>query len=59
MESLGLGYFEDEYAKLGGQWKFAKRYHTFDGLDSKLYLRTFMGDSKYDPKPEKYAGHEL
>ncbi len=42
MESLGLGYFEDEYAKVGDQWKFASRYHTFDGLDDKLYLRTFI-----------------
>jgi uncharacterized protein (TIGR02246 family) len=42
MESLGLGYFEDEYAKVGDQWKFTSRYHTFDGLDDKLYLRTFI-----------------
>lgn len=42
MESLGLGYFEDEYAKVGDQWKFVSRYHTFDGLDDKLYLRTFI-----------------
>ena|ERR1700677_59649 len=42
MESLGLGYFEDEYAKVGDHWKFTSRYHTFDGLDDKLYLRTFI-----------------
>ncbi|MGO9452761.1 MAG: nuclear transport factor 2 family protein [Candidatus Binataceae bacterium] len=42
LEWLGLGYFEDEYAKVGDQWKFTSRYHTFDGLDDKLYLRTFM-----------------
>jgi uncharacterized protein (TIGR02246 family) len=42
MEWLGLGYFEDEYAKVGDQWKFTSRYHTFDGLDDKLYLRTFI-----------------
>jgi uncharacterized protein (TIGR02246 family) len=42
MESLGLGYFEDEYAKVANQWKFTSRYHSFDGLDDKLYLRTFI-----------------
>jgi hypothetical protein len=42
MEWLGLGYFEDVYAKVGDQWKFTSRYHTFDGLDDKLYLRTFI-----------------
>jgi uncharacterized protein (TIGR02246 family) len=41
-EWIGLGYFEDDYAKVGNQWKFAKRYHTFDGLDTKIYLRTFI-----------------
>ena len=42
MEWLGLGYFEDEYAKVGDRWRFTSRYHTFDGLDDKLYLRTFI-----------------
>ena len=42
MEWLGLGYFEDEYAKVGDQWKFTSRHHSFDGLDHKLYLRTFI-----------------
>ena len=42
MEWIGVGYFEDEYAKLGNQWKFATRYHTFDGVDNKVYLRTFI-----------------
>jgi hypothetical protein len=42
MEWIGVGSFEDEYAKVGNQWKFAKRYHTFDGMDDKLYLRTFI-----------------
>ena len=42
MEWLGIGYFEDEYAKVGSEWKFAKRYHTFDGVDDKVYLRTFI-----------------
>jgi hypothetical protein len=39
---IGVGYFEDEYTKVGNQWKFAKRYHTFDGVDDKVYLRTFI-----------------
>ena len=42
LEWIGVGYFEDEYAKVGNEWKFAKRYHTFDGLDEKVYLRTFV-----------------
>ena len=42
MEWIGVGYFEDEYAKMGNQWKFAARYHTFDGVDNKVYLRTFI-----------------
>jgi hypothetical protein len=42
MEWIGIGYFEDEYAKVGSEWKFTKRYHTFDGLDDKVYLRTFI-----------------
>ncbi len=25
MEWIGSGYYEDEYAKIGGQWKFASR----------------------------------
>src|SRR5271168_2907523 len=36
MEWIGLGYFEDEYAKVGNQWKFAARRHGFEGLDDKL-----------------------
>lgn len=42
LEWLGLGYFEDEYAKVGDQWKFTSCRHSFDGLDDKLYLRTFI-----------------
>jgi uncharacterized protein (TIGR02246 family) len=42
MEWLGLGYFEDEYEKVGDQWKFTSRHHSFEGLDDKLYLRTFI-----------------
>ncbi len=42
MEWLGVGYFEDEYTRQGDQWKFATRHHSFDGIDSKVYLRTFI-----------------
>jgi uncharacterized protein (TIGR02246 family) len=42
MEWIGVGYFEDRYAKLGNEWKFASRHHTFDGVDNKIYLRTFI-----------------
>ena len=42
MELIGVGYFEDEYTKAANEWKFARRYHTFDGLDDKIYLRTFI-----------------
>jgi uncharacterized protein (TIGR02246 family) len=42
MEWLGIGYFEDEYVKPSDQWKFAARHHSFEGLDSKVYLRTFI-----------------
>ena len=31
MEWLGIGFFEDEYLKQGDQWKFASRYHSFEG----------------------------
>lgn len=42
MDWIGVGYFEDEYAKVRNEWKFATRYHTFDGVDDKIYLRTFI-----------------
>jgi ketosteroid isomerase-like protein len=42
LEWIGLGRFEDEYAKVGGEWKFAVRRHTFDGIDDKIFIRTFM-----------------
>ena len=41
VEWLGVGYFEDEYVKLGEQWKFAVRHHGFDG-DAKVHLRMFI-----------------
>jgi hypothetical protein len=42
MEWIGVGYFEDEYVKEGNEWKFAARCHTFEGIDEKIYLRTFI-----------------
>lgn len=42
MDRIGIGYFEDEHVKVGDEWKFAMRRHTFDGIDEKVYLRTFM-----------------
>jgi hypothetical protein len=42
LEWIGVGYFEDEYVKQGDQWKFAARHHTFEGIDDKVYLRTFI-----------------
>jgi uncharacterized protein (TIGR02246 family) len=42
IEWIGLGYFEDEYAKVGDEWKFTARNHSFEGLDEKVYLRTFI-----------------
>ena len=42
MEWLGIGYFEDELVKQGDQWKFASRHHTFDAIDDKVFLRTFI-----------------
>ncbi len=41
VEWLGVGYFEDEYVKLGEQWKFAVRHHGFEG-DAKVHLRMFI-----------------
>ena len=38
---LGVGYFEDEYVKLGEQWKFAVRHHGFE-REAKLHLRMFI-----------------
>jgi hypothetical protein len=42
MEWIGVGYFDDKFTKVGDQWKFAARYHTFEGVDDKVYLRTFI-----------------
>jgi hypothetical protein len=40
MEWIGSGYYEDEYWKMGDEWKFASRRHTRIG--SEVALRDFM-----------------
>jgi SnoaL-like domain len=43
MERVGLGYYEDEYAKVGDQWKFTSRRYFLDTIDTAVSLRrTFM-----------------
>jgi uncharacterized protein (TIGR02246 family) len=42
MDWIGAGDFQDEYAKVGDEWKFSARHHTLDGIDSKIPLRTFI-----------------
>jgi hypothetical protein len=43
MQRVGLGYYEDEYAKVGDKWKFASRRYFLDTIDSAVSLRkTFM-----------------
>jgi uncharacterized protein (TIGR02246 family) len=42
LEWIGVGYFEDQCVKIGKQWKFSARHHTFDGMDDKVFLRTFI-----------------
>lgn len=37
-----FGYIEDNYRKLGDQWKFASRFNSFAGIDRKIWLRTFI-----------------
>jgi hypothetical protein len=39
VEEAGSGYFEDEYAKVGAEWKFACR--RLFAMDSTISLRTF------------------
>jgi hypothetical protein len=39
VEEAGSGYFEDEYAKIGAEWKFASR--RLFAIDSTMSLRTF------------------
>ncbi|MGO9606788.1 MAG: nuclear transport factor 2 family protein [Candidatus Binataceae bacterium] len=43
MRRIGLGYYEDEYAKVGDKWKFASRRYFLDVIDTAVSLRkTFM-----------------
>ena len=42
MERVGLGYYEDQYAKIGDKWKFASRHCCLDSIDTAVSLRTFM-----------------
>ena len=43
MERVGLGYYEDQYAKVGDKWKFASRRYFLDSIDTAVPLRrTFM-----------------
>ena len=43
MERVGLGYYEDQYAKVGAKWKFASRRYFLDSIDTAVSLRrTFM-----------------
>jgi hypothetical protein len=40
---VGLGYYEDEYARSGDLWKFASRHYFLDVIDTDVSLRkTFM-----------------
>jgi SnoaL-like domain len=43
MERVGLGYYEDQYAKIGDRWKFNSRRYFLDTIDTAVSLRrTFM-----------------
>ena len=43
MQRVGLGYYEDEYAKVDDKWKFASRRYFLDAIDTAVSLRrTFM-----------------
>jgi len=43
MQRVGVGYYEDEYAKVGDKWKFASRRYFLDAIDTEVSLRkTFM-----------------
>ena len=39
MAWIGSGYYEDDYAKVGEEWKFASR--RFVEMDAAIALRTF------------------
>jgi ketosteroid isomerase-like protein len=42
MQSAGAGCYEDEYEKVGEEWKFASRRYTSEGIDTQVWLRTFI-----------------
>ena len=42
LQRVGLGYYEDEYAKVGEKWKLASRRYFLDAIDTAVSLRTFM-----------------
>ena len=43
MERVGLGYYEDQYTKIGDKWKFTSRRYFLDTIDTAVSLRrTFM-----------------
>jgi hypothetical protein len=43
MQQVGLGYYEDEYAKIAEKWKFVSRRYFLDEIDTVVSLRkTFM-----------------
>ena len=43
IRGVALGYYEDEYAKVGDKWKFATRRYFLDAIDTAVSLRrTFM-----------------
>ena len=43
LQRVGLGYYEDEYAKVGAEWRFASRRYFLDTIDTEVSLRrTFM-----------------
>ena len=43
MERVGFGYYDDQYVKVGNQWKFASRRYFLDTIDAGVPLReTFM-----------------
>jgi len=43
MQRVGLGCYEDEYAKVGDKWKFTSRRYFLDAIDTVVSLRrTFM-----------------
>jgi ketosteroid isomerase-like protein len=39
---VGLGCYEDEYAKVGDKWKFASRHYFLNVIDTAVSLRTFL-----------------